>query len=212
VPKIIGGSLSEHRTRTRIKLFAALGTLMLERGFDAITLADIAAAAGVGRTAVYNHFPDKEALLLAYMKHETEEYIASLEEALEGIDDPVEQMRTYVRRQAQLKRVYRLSPGPDLRSVVSPATQLRLREHALLLSQVLRRILDAGMAAGVFARQPLDTTATLVNACLSTRPPRGDDAARAADIRATEDFVLRALGAEPALAGPVVVPVGVPVA
>lgn len=212
MPKIIGGSLSEHRTRTRIKLFAALGTLMLERGFDAITLADIAAAAGVGRTAVYNHFPDKEALLLAYMKHETEEYIASLEEALEGIDDPVEQMRTYVRRQAQLKRVYRLSPGPDLRSVVSPATQLRLREHALLLSQVLRRILDAGMAAGVFARQPLDTTATLVNACLSTRPPQGDDAARAADIRATEDFVLRALGAEPALAGPVVVPVGVPVA
>ena len=212
MPKIIGGSLSEHRTRTRIKLFAALGTLMLERGFDAITLADIAAAAGVGRTAVYNHFPDKEALLLAYMKHETEEYIASLEQALEGIDDPVEQMRTYVRRQAQLKRVCRLSPGPDLRSVVSPATQLRLREHAMLLSQVLRRILDAGMAAGVFTRQPLGTTATLVNACLSARPPQGDDAARAAAVRATEDFVLRALGAESVPAGRVATPVGVPVA
>lgn len=212
MPKIIGGSLTEHRTRTRIKLFAALGTLMLERGFDAITLADIAATAGVGRTAVYNHFPDKEALLLAYMKHETEEYIASLEEALEGVDDPVEQMRTYVRRQAQLKRVYRLSPGPDLRSVVSPATQMRLREHAMLLSQVLRRILESGMDAGVFARQPIDQTATLVNACLSTRPPQGDDAARAAAVRATEDFVLRALGAEQVPAAHAPTPVGVPVA
>ncbi len=193
MPKIIGGSLSEHRQRTRIKLFSALATLMLERGFDAITLADIAAKAGVGRTALYNHFADKESLLLAYMTYETEEYVASLESALDGVTDPVEQMRTYVRRQAQLKRVYRLSPGPDLRSVVSPATQHQLRSHATLVEMVLRRILEQGMAAGEFAEQPLDTTVSLVNACLSTRATsEGDPDA----VRATEEFVLRALGAQ----------------
>ena len=193
MPKIIGGSLPEHRARTRIKLFAALASLMLEKGFDAVSLADIAAKAGVGRTAVYNHFPDKEALLLAYMTHETEEYVASLEDALQGIEDPVEQMRTYVRRQAQLKRVYRLSPGPDLRSVVSPATQQKLRSHASLVEAVLRSILERGMADGSFAPQTLDTTVSLVNACLSTRATADGDPDA---IAATEDFVLRALGAQ----------------
>ncbi|MDO8106259.1 TetR/AcrR family transcriptional regulator [Isoptericola sp. b441] len=197
MPKIIGGSLHEHRERTRIKLFSALASLMLDRGFDAITLADIAAKAGVGRTAVYNHFADKESLLLAYMTHETQEYVASLESALEGIEDPVEQLRTYVRRQAQLKRVYRLSPGPDLRSVVSPATQAQLRSHATLVETVLRRILEQGMAAGEFAPQPLDTTVSLVNACLSTRATADGDPGA---VAATEEFVLRALGAQvPAL-------------
>jgi AcrR family transcriptional regulator len=191
VPKIIGGSLSEHRERTRTALFNALGELMVERGFDPITLADIAARAGVGRTAVYNHFPDKEAMLLAYIAYETEDYVAKLEAALDGIDNPVEQVRTYVVRQAQLKRIYRVTPGPDLRSVVSPQTRLQLRAHAELVEDVLRRILQHGMATGVFAEQPLDTTVALVNACLSAVPTSDTDPQA---TTATVEFVLRALG------------------
>ena len=196
MPKIIGGSLTEHREQTRTRLFAALESLMLARGFDAISLADIAAEAGVGRTALYNHFKDKEDLLLAYMAHETGAYVASLEAALRGIEDPVEQMRTYIRRQADLKRTYRVAPGPDLRSVVSPQTQGKLREHAMLVGAVLRRILEAGIAGGVFADQPLTPTVQLVNACLSTLDPTGKNSA--ATVAATEDFVLRAIGS-PAL-------------
>src|SRR6187549_324632 len=119
MPKIIGGSLHEHREQTRQKLFAALSTLMAEQGFDAITLAEIAQAAGVGRTAVYNHFPDKEALLLGFITHD--------------IDDPVEQLRTYVRQQTQLKRVYHVAPGPELRSVLSRTAQQRVREHVVVV-------------------------------------------------------------------------------
>ncbi|MBN9374306.1 MAG: TetR family transcriptional regulator, partial [Cellulomonas sp.] len=58
MPKIIGGSLREHREQTRRRLFDALSALMADHGFDTITLADIATTAGVGRTAVYNHFED----------------------------------------------------------------------------------------------------------------------------------------------------------
>ena len=106
MPKIIGKSLHEHRQMTRHKLFSALSTLMAERGFDSITLADIAQAADVGRTAVYNHFPDKEALLLGFITHETEQYALTLERALADVDDPVEQLRTYIRQQARLARVH----------------------------------------------------------------------------------------------------------
>ena len=195
MPKIIGGSLSEHREQTRHKLFAALTSLMADRGFDAISLADIAAAAGIGRTAVYNHVADKESLLLAFITHETEQWVATLERALEGQDDPVEELRTYVRQHAQLKRVFHLAPGPDLRTVISPETGRRLREHAEPVEQILRRILTAGIASGAFAQQPVDTTVLLVNACLASRGVPDDGPHREAAIAATEAFVLRAVGA-----------------
>ena len=197
MPKIIGGSLSEHREQTRNKLFAALSTLLGERGFDAISLADVAAAAGVGRTAVYNHVPDKETLLLEFITSETEQWVATLERSLEGIVDPVVQLRTYVRQQAELKRVFHLAPGPDLRTVLSPAMQARLREHAVVVEAILRRILTAGIEAGVFAEQALDTTVPLVHACLSSRSVPDDGSGRESAISATEAFVLRAVGAQP---------------
>ncbi|WP_273652690.1 TetR/AcrR family transcriptional regulator [Cellulomonas fimi] len=195
MPKIIGGSLHEHREQTRSKLFAALSALMAERGFDAITLAEIAQAAGVGRTAVYNHFPDKEALLLGFITHETEQYTATLQRSLDDIEDPVEQLRTYVRQQASLTRVYHVAPGPELRSVLSRSAQQRVREHVVVVEQILRRILAAGIETGVFPDQDVDTIVPLVNACLSGRgvPERGAERERA--IEQTETFVLRAVGA-----------------
>lgn len=49
--------------RTRIALRDALAGLLPQHSFDAITLNDIAAAAGVNRTTIYKHYPDKFALL-----------------------------------------------------------------------------------------------------------------------------------------------------
>ncbi|MDT0164635.1 TetR/AcrR family transcriptional regulator [Actinotalea sp. AC32] len=195
MPKIIGGSLSEHREQTRNKLFAALSALMAERGFDSITLAEIAAAAGVGRTAVYNHVPDKETLLLEFITHETDQWVSSLERALDGLDDPVLQLRAYIRQQARLKRVFHLPTGPELRTLLSPEMQRRLREHAVPVEGILRRILTDGMESGAFARQPLETTVPLVHACLSSRSVPDDGPGRDEAVAATEAFVLRAVGA-----------------
>ncbi|PJI93727.1 TetR/AcrR family transcriptional regulator [Luteimicrobium subarcticum] len=196
MPKIIGGSLHEHRAQTRQKLFAALSTLMTDRGFDTITLAEIASAAGVGRTAVYNHFPDKEAMLLGFITHETTQYVATLERALQDIDDPVEQLRTYVRQQARLKRVFHLAPGPDLRTILSRPAQSRVREHAVVVENILRHILEEGIARGELPEQDVEVTVTLVNACLSGRVIPEEPGARGRAIDAAETFVLRAVGAD----------------
>lgn len=196
MPKIIGGSLAEHRKQTRHKLFAALSTLMEDRGFDAITLAQIAKSAGIGRTAVYNHFPDKESLLVGFINHETREYVATLERALEDVVDPVEQLRTYVRAQMQLRRVFHLAPGPDLRTVLSRGTQKELRDHVVLVEGILRRIIEGGITSGAFPEQDLDVTVSLVHACLSGRTLGETEAGRREATRSTEAFVLRAVGAD----------------
>lgn len=194
MPKIIGASLTEHREEVRRRLFAALAALMEERGFDAISLADIAQAAGIGRTALYNHVADKETLLLDYISDETDRYLAELETALAELPEPVEQLRVYVRHQLRMRRSFHMPAG--LRNAVSPATQARLRDHAAPVEAVLRRILTAGMAEGAFAPQPLEVVVPLVNACLVARTARGEGTADAA-ASATESFVLRAVGAAP---------------
>ena len=50
------------RTRARISEVAA--RLFLERGFDAVTVAEVAREAGVSSVTVFNHFPRKEDLFL----------------------------------------------------------------------------------------------------------------------------------------------------
>lgn len=194
MPKIIGGSLHEHREQTRQRLFTALATLMEERGFDAISFAEIAAAAGVGRTAVYNHFADKESLLLGYIQHETSKYVENLQRSIADINDPVERLRAYIRAQARLNRVFHVTPGAELRTVLSRGAAQRLREHVTVIEELLHSILGAGISAGVFPPQDVPTSVALINACLSGRalPETGPERERAA--QAAEDFVLRAVG------------------
>ena len=47
----------------RARLLAAAEQLMAERGYAAVRLEDIGAAAGVSGPAIYRHFASKEALL-----------------------------------------------------------------------------------------------------------------------------------------------------
>lgn len=50
--------------RTRNMLYDALLDLMIEKGYEAITVQDIIDRANVGRSTFYSHFFDKEQLLL----------------------------------------------------------------------------------------------------------------------------------------------------
>lgn len=51
--------------RTRAALHQALIALVLERGYDAVTIKDVVDRANVGRSTFYAHYPSKEDLLTA---------------------------------------------------------------------------------------------------------------------------------------------------
>jgi len=55
---------SRQKSDRRSQLLAAAARLMADRGFLAVRLEDIGAAAGVSGPAIYRHFPNKEALLV----------------------------------------------------------------------------------------------------------------------------------------------------
>src|SRR5579875_3497920 len=55
---------SLRKSDRRMQLLAAAERLFAERGFQAVRLEDIGAAAGVSGPAIYRHFPNKESLLV----------------------------------------------------------------------------------------------------------------------------------------------------
>ena len=72
------GLRERKKTRTREKLAAAAFRLVEERGFEAITVDEIAAAADVSRSTFFRYFPSKEAVLFPWR----EDVLALLEREL----------------------------------------------------------------------------------------------------------------------------------
>lgn len=194
MPKIIGDSLADHRSMTRARLFEALGQLMSEHTFDSITMSQIASHAGVGRTAVYNHFADKETLLLAFMHHASRQFSQVLRETLEGHNDPVDQIRIYLRAHMELKDRYHLTAPSGLNTQISQENAPHLRDHVDLISDIMLNILRNAMTNGAIPMQNPYALVGLVHAALGGVTLPADSKERDRAIRITEVFVLRGLG------------------
>ncbi|WP_067779260.1 TetR/AcrR family transcriptional regulator [Actinomyces vulturis] len=197
MPKISGNNLAEHRQRTRTALFHALASLLSERSFDKITLSDVAARAGVGRTAVYNHVADKEDLLLAFIDDETQRYATTLANALQGIEDPVDRLRVYVREQALMTPRFHFPAHVRLSESVSRDTAGHLRSHGGRIADLLRAILKDAIDAKQIPDQNVDTLVNLIQATVlggNTVPTQIHE--RAMYLRMLDTYVLRAVGAE----------------
>lgn len=194
MPKVDGGSVQEHRRLARRRIFAAFAGLLRREGYDAVTLADVAAAAGMSRTTMYNYFPDKDALVVAFTDEEASRHVATLREALAEVENPVDQLRVYVAERLRYGAGHQLAPARALRVAVSGAAYTRIDQHVIALDQLLREILERGVAEGWFPIDDVEAVIPLVTACLA----QPDDPGRPGDlddtVEVTETFVLRALG------------------
>lgn len=195
MPKIIGETLASHRELTRARLFEALGSLMGEQSFESITMSQIAERAGVGRTAVYNHFADKEVLLLAYMREVTGEFARVLTQRLEAEPDPLMRLRIYIRSHLQMIGRYHVKAGMGLRRHMSGQGASHLHDHAGVVGEVLIGILDEAMERGLIAQQNTLGAVHLIHATLQGQRLPQDPEHRESALTLVETFILRGLGA-----------------
>ena len=73
---VVTGRRAQQKASTRAAITAAAQTLIGERGFDTVTVGDIAEAAEVSHRTFYRYFPSKEDALLADFKDFLDDFVA----------------------------------------------------------------------------------------------------------------------------------------
>jgi AcrR family transcriptional regulator len=73
---VVTGRRAQQKASTRAAITAAAQTLIGERGFDAVTVGDIAESADVSHRTFYRYFPSKEDALLADFKDFLDDFVA----------------------------------------------------------------------------------------------------------------------------------------
>lgn len=116
--------------RTRDLLHRALIELMIERGYDRVSVSDIIARADVGRSTFYAHYRDKDDLLLVSCTEYLRREIART--AAPG--SPLAPLRVMFHLAAHYPEVYRPLVGPKVSATVLRSYR---RSCAELLGEVL---------------------------------------------------------------------------
>ena len=92
--------------------------LLAEKGFDAMTVDEVAANVGIAKASLYKHFPSKEDLAAAAMAY----LMQQAQAFLDGLDDtqsPLDKLR------ATVERTMRLKVGGNMPTLPSQNSTLR---------------------------------------------------------------------------------------
>lgn len=197
MPKITAPTLEKHREETVDRLLDAFSELVLSRGYAEVTLADVAAQAGLARTAIYNYFPDRETLLFAWTDREVRRSIAILESELAQADTIAEKLGTFVRLQLHDFTLRHAPPGQEVIGLLRPETYGNFMRHVEPVESICRKIVDEGLKEGAFTDIEPSMAVQMIMACIGSE--RAPLTTRSHTVEeATErvsSFLLRALGA-----------------
>lgn len=200
MPRIRADTVAAHRDQTRAALLDAFGDLMAEVGYARLSLAQVAAAAGVARSTVYGYVADKEALLMAFVERSVEDFLSEVRAEMASAHDARGRLAVLVRRQVQQ---FRHEPGAGTETGMLDGATLPPASHAALTSRfqplhgLLAEVISEGVATGELREVDPDTIVPMAFAVMAAeRMPvgRGDHDADEAAARIT-DFLLHALGA-----------------
>ncbi|GIH73800.1 TetR/AcrR family transcriptional regulator [Planobispora longispora] len=197
MPRISAATIGEHRAQTQDRILQAVSRLSRHQGIDAISMTDVAVEAEITRTVLYNYFPDKAALLLAFTERVTHYFIEAYERELPENASPAERLRVFVRLQLAGLLAHP-HPGPaDLSAALGPDAYQRLAEHVAPMQRILTGIISSGVEAGVFHAPDVPATARIIMAVIGAErlPLLGGTVTVDEAEETVAGFVLRALTA-----------------
>ncbi|MCA1833564.1 MAG: TetR/AcrR family transcriptional regulator [Actinomycetota bacterium] len=195
MPKISAPTLEQHRAGTIDRLLDAWSELVMQKGYAAVSLADIAAHAGLARTAIYNYFPDRESLLFAWTEREVARSIAILEQEIAEAPTSAEKLRSFVRLQLVDFASRHLPPGHEAMQFLKPETYDRFMQHIEPVERILQNILIEGAESGEFDGVDAAEMVPMIVACIGSE--RGPISSKTHTVEEAAErvtsFLLRAL-------------------
>lgn len=192
------GVRARQREETRRALVRAARGLFAERGYGAVGLAEIVAAAQVTKGALYHHFANKADLFRAVLDEVQHEVGGQVAEAAEAHDDP------WTRLIAGCEEFLAAATDPRRQRIMlvdGPAvlgwSEWRAMDEATSARHLAEALTELA-EAGVIARQPIAPLVHLLSGAmneaalwLATAPPDG----ALADTQAALGRMLRSLRA-----------------
>jgi AcrR family transcriptional regulator len=121
------GLRERKKEQTRRSIAETARQLFAERGFERVTVAEVARAADVSQQTVFNYFPTKEDLVFWRLGAFEDELLASVRDREPG-ESALAAFRRFVLRQRGLLR----SPEPEAREQLAALTRTIEESRALL--------------------------------------------------------------------------------
>ncbi|MFK8908313.1 TetR/AcrR family transcriptional regulator [Streptomyces sp. YS-3] len=165
------GLRERKKWQTRRRLMGAAVELFTERGFDKVSVAEIAEAAEVSKMTVFNHFGSKEDLALGPVEEHIEDVVRAVRERAPGDSATTAVRRHYLAAVAARDPAVGLCDRPlvvKLLRLIMETPVLLNRAHAALvrssdlLAEALYEETGDPVLARVAAAQLMGTRATLV--------------------------------------------------
>jgi AcrR family transcriptional regulator len=153
------------RLATRQRISDIASRLFVERGFDQVTVDEIAEAADVARMTVFNHFSRKEDMFFDLDEEGREDLLAALEKR-DADTSPIEALRLFAHWAIAEQRPYiRFFEGGSERFLVTIQASEALKARARAIRDELTDMLTIALLKAVARRQP-DPAANLVASLL----------------------------------------------
>lgn len=163
-------AMDKRQQKTRAALHGAFRELLLERGYEALTIGMVAQSASIGRSTFYEHYRTKSDLLRASINPPFRRLAGLADESADGGG-----LHALLRHFRDNQQVARVLLGWETRPVLISAL-------AVLLSERLRARppVQPLLPLDVIARQIAEAQLALIDAWIAGRPAMDIDAAAAA--------------------------------
>ena len=168
------------RVGTPERILDAAFTALLDFGLSRTTVEDVAQRAGLSRQTVYRYFPSKDALIVALVSREEEQFISGVREALTGADglgpalgDGIRFVLRFAREHPLLDRLLTTDPQAFLPYLTTQGLPVVVRAREAMVELLAPRAPHLSEDA---LRGALDAATRAVLSYVLTPSDRPDDA------------------------------------
>jgi len=164
MPRIRAASIDEHKVLVRGNLMDSAKALIAEAGTAEIPLGEVALAAGVGRTTLYDYFTDRDDLIASIVAEELPGVLESIIESVPTDGSPSDRLADLAARTVEF-----VASDPVLGLILhrdvgrlGPDAQNRIREAHATLADEMVGLYFRGVDSGEFRRMPPDLAGRLI--------------------------------------------------
>jgi TetR/AcrR family transcriptional regulator, cholesterol catabolism regulator len=153
------------RKSKRNEILRCFTELVAERGYDQVSVRDVAEALGISKGTILHHFGSKEAILEQINNDYMRRRIAEARDYLPELDDPVDELQAFICQLMLAQQDDRAATVAFSREIVRSASEPMMAEVRQLrdeFSAVLIDIVARGVKGGAFAKVEPKLTALQV--------------------------------------------------